>query len=66
MFSRVSVLPLLMVGLFVEPSSVAVPLFWMTPPLVVVRVPPVIVLPLRFTMEPPCRTIRGWCRSLCC
>ena len=45
-------LPLLMVGLFVVPSSVAVLLFWMVPPLWVVSVPPVIVLPLKSTTEP--------------
>ncbi len=50
--SKVTVLPLLIVGLFVVPSRVAVPLFWMAPPLEVVSVPPLIVLPLSSTIEP--------------
>ena len=43
LFWLVTVLPVLMV----TPFSVLLPLF-MTPPLLVVRVPPVIVLPFRF------------------
>ena len=50
-FSKLTVLPVLIVGLFVEPLRVAVPLFWMVPPLEVVSVPPVIVLPLKSTTE---------------
>ena len=50
-FSKVSVLPALIVGLFVVPSRVALPLLLIAPPLAVVSVPPLIVAPLRFTTE---------------
>ncbi len=46
--TAVKVLPSLMV----TPSSVAVPLFWIAPPLEFVSVPPLIVPPLSSTIEP--------------